>query len=97
MKINFKTFHFKFSDSPLPESLEDGVKMTCGNASCPCDGDLVHRECFDRLQGKLVEYMASIGFFLVMLHIPICYFQVGVGTGLRRIVKRTCGKRRVFH
>ncbi|KAI1711657.1 headcase protein family like domain-containing protein [Ditylenchus destructor] len=48
-------------DSPLPESLEDGVKMTCGNASCPCDGDLVHRECFDRLQGKLVEYMASIG------------------------------------
>ncbi|KAI1712285.1 headcase protein family like domain-containing protein [Ditylenchus destructor] len=48
-------------DSPLPESLEDGVKMTCGNASCTCDGDLVHRECFDRLQGKLVEYMASIG------------------------------------
>ncbi|KAI1704468.1 headcase protein family like domain-containing protein [Ditylenchus destructor] len=47
-------------DNPLPTSTEDGVYMPCGSEQCP-HGKLVHKECYELLQEKLVKIMLDNG------------------------------------
>ncbi|KAI1713333.1 headcase protein family like domain-containing protein [Ditylenchus destructor] len=47
-------------DTPLPTSTEDGVYMPCRSEQCP-HGNLVHKQCFELLQEKLVKVMLNNG------------------------------------
>ncbi|KAI1721037.1 headcase protein family like domain-containing protein [Ditylenchus destructor] len=45
--------------SPPPN--QDGIKMVCENKNCPYDIELIHRECFSKLEEQLVEKMTKTG------------------------------------
>uniref|UniRef100_A0A914Y3U8 Headcase N-terminal domain-containing protein n=1 Tax=Panagrolaimus superbus TaxID=310955 RepID=A0A914Y3U8_9BILA len=47
---------------PLPESLADGVKLSCTNPDCLFSQHLVHIECFRGLETNLMKLLTSQGY-----------------------------------
>uniref|UniRef100_A0A914YSU9 Headcase N-terminal domain-containing protein n=1 Tax=Panagrolaimus superbus TaxID=310955 RepID=A0A914YSU9_9BILA len=46
---------------PLPESMNEGVKMCCTNSECAYAKRLVHIECFRSLEQNLMTLVSSKG------------------------------------
>uniref|UniRef100_A0A914PIN7 Headcase N-terminal domain-containing protein n=1 Tax=Panagrolaimus davidi TaxID=227884 RepID=A0A914PIN7_9BILA len=47
---------------PIPESLEDGVKLSCTNPDCIFSKHLVHIDCFRSLETNLMKLLTSQGY-----------------------------------